>query len=141
MSYNKVYEVYRKNPSTFPMAVAYLTDKGYEFTKQITDEDIAKLEGNGLMTKKFVQELVRTAREITEATDNNAVEIIQFCAAEEIFDTEYYTGKFKDDEEDEDCYKTWVSETGKLKRFITAVKKKIEELGDENYVVILWRDE
>ena len=51
MSYNKVYEVYRKNPSTFPMAVAYLADKGYEFTKQITNEDIAELEGNGLMTK------------------------------------------------------------------------------------------
>lgn len=107
MSYNKVYEVYRKNPSTFPMAVAYLIDKGYEFTKQITDEDIVKLEGNGLMTKEFVQELVRTAREITKATDNNTVEIIQFCAAEEIFDTEYYTGKSKDDEEDEDEDLEW----------------------------------
>ena len=107
MSYNKVYEVYRKNPSTFPMAVAYLADKGYEFTKQITNEDIAELEGNGLMTKEFVQELVRTAREITEATDNNAVEIIQFCAAEGIFDTEYYTGKFKDDEDEDDEDLEW----------------------------------
>lgn len=102
MSYNKVYEVYRKNPSTFPMAVAYLADKGYEFTKQITDEDIAELEGNGLMTKEFVQELVKTARKITEATDNNAVEIIQFCAAEKIFDTQYYTGDFEDDEWDDE---------------------------------------
>ena len=102
MSYNKMYEVYRKNPRTFPIAVAYFADKGYSFTKQITDEDIAELEGNGLMTKEFVQELVRTAREITEATDDNAVEIIQFCAAEEIFDTQWYTGRFDDDYDEED---------------------------------------
>lgn len=41
--------------------------------------------------------------------------------------------------EDEDCYKTWVSETGKLKRFIAAVEKKIEEVGDADYVVIEWK--
>lgn len=55
----------------------------------------------------------------------------------------YEEGHCRCDErfEDEECYKTWVSETGKLKRFIAAVKKKIEEIGDEDYVVILWGEE
>ena len=101
MSYEKMYKVYRKNPSIFPMATGYLTDKGFEFVKQITDEDIEELEGNGLMTEEFVKDLVQTAREIVEASDNSSVEIIQFCAAEKIFDTQYYTGDFEDDEWDD----------------------------------------
>lgn len=107
MSYVNMYKVYRRNPSIFPMAVGYLTDKGFSFVKQITDKDIEELEGNGLMTEEFVKDLVRTARDITEASDNSSVEIIQFCAAEGIFDTEYYTGKFKDDEEDEEEDLEW----------------------------------
>jgi hypothetical protein len=53
----------------------------------------------------------------------------------------YEVGHCRCDErfEDEECYKTWVSETGKLKRFIAAVKKKIKEIGDEDYVVIEWK--
>ena len=98
MSYVNMYKVYRRNPSIFPIAVGYLTDKGFSFVKQITDKDIEELEGNGLMTKEFVQDLVQTAREIVEASDNSSVEIIQFCAAEKIFDTQYYTGDFEDDE-------------------------------------------
>lgn len=101
MSYEKMYKIYRKNPSIFPMATGYLTDKGFEFVKQITDEDIEELEGNGLMTEEFVKDLVQTAREIVEASDNSSVEIIQFCAAEKIFDTQYYTGDFEDDEWDD----------------------------------------
>lgn len=102
MSYINMYKVYRRNPSIFPIAAGYLVDKGFEFVKQITDKDIEKLEGNGLMTEEFVKDLVRTARDITEASGNNVMEIIQFCAAEGIFDTEYYTGKFKDDKEDDE---------------------------------------
>lgn len=97
--YGKMYEVYKKSPAVFPIAAAYLVDKGFTFVSQITDEDIEGLEGNGLMTKEFVQELVQMARDIVTASDNNAVEIIQFCAAEGIFDTEYYKG-FNDDNDE-----------------------------------------
>ena len=96
--YDKMFDVYRKNPAVFPIATAYLVDKGFTFVSQITDEDVEGLEGNGLMTKEFVQELVQLARKIVAASDNNAVEIIQFCAAEGIFDTEYYKGFYEDEE-------------------------------------------
>lgn len=43
---------------------SYIMDKGIEFIKQITDEDIAGIKGNGLMTAYFVQSLVRCARRI-----------------------------------------------------------------------------
>lgn len=91
--FKKMYEVYKKNPSIFPMATAYLVDKGFTFVGKITDDEINSLEGNGLMTQDFVQDLVRTARDIVEASDGNAVDIVQFCAAENIFDTEYYKGE------------------------------------------------
>ena len=34
---------------------SYIMDKGIEFIKQITDEDIAGIKGNGLMTDDFSQ--------------------------------------------------------------------------------------
>ena len=39
-------------------------DKGIENTREITDEQIEKMEDNGLMTQRFVQSLVRCARRI-----------------------------------------------------------------------------
>lgn len=42
----------------------YLLDKGMEGLKEITEEEITALEGNGLMTANFVQALVRTAVKI-----------------------------------------------------------------------------
>lgn len=44
--------------------VSYIMDKGMSNVKEITDEQIEKLEGNGLMTQDFVQSLVRCARRI-----------------------------------------------------------------------------
>ena len=38
--------------------VSYIMDKGMSNVKEITDEQIEKLEGNGLMTQDFVQSLV-----------------------------------------------------------------------------------
>ena len=81
----------------FSMAVAYLIDKGSRFTSQITDDDIESLEGNGLMTKEFEQDLVRTARRIAQTVEHNPIALIQFCDVEEVFDTTW----FKEDEEDE----------------------------------------
>ena len=44
--------------------VSYIMDKGMSNVKEITDEQIEKLEGNGLMTQDFIQSLVRCARRI-----------------------------------------------------------------------------
>ena len=44
--------------------VSYIMDKGMSNVKEITDEQIEKLEGNGLMTQDFVQSLVRCAKRI-----------------------------------------------------------------------------
>ena len=46
------------------VVISYIMDKGIENVKEITDEQISKLEGNGLMTQDFVQSLVRCARRI-----------------------------------------------------------------------------
>ena len=58
-----MYEIIKSNfdARCDAMVIAYLFDKGIEFCKSITDEDINSLEGNGLMTKEFVQSMVRTA--------------------------------------------------------------------------------
>lgn len=44
--------------------------------------------------------------------------------------------RYEDRLEDEYCYKTWVSETGKLKRFIKALGKY-----DPEEMVIIWGEE
>ena len=46
--------------------IAYIVDKGWNNVKDITDEQIANIESQGLMTKEFVQALVKTAREICQ---------------------------------------------------------------------------
>lgn len=46
--------------------ISYLFDKGIDNVKEITDEDIAEIPGNGLMTASFSQALVKTAREIAK---------------------------------------------------------------------------
>ena len=74
----------------FVMSVSYLLDYGFRRVAEITDEDIEQFEENGLMTKEYVQDLVRTAREIARECKNNPIEIIQFCQVEGVFDTEFY---------------------------------------------------
>ena len=56
--------------------ISYIMDKGIENVKEITDEQIAKLEGNGLMTQDFVQSLVRCARRICNECE--WIELIEF---------------------------------------------------------------
>ena len=58
------------------MVFAYLMDKGIENIREITDEQIEKMEGNGLMTQRFVQSLVRCARRICNECE--WIEIIEF---------------------------------------------------------------
>lgn len=56
--------------------ISYIMDKGIENVKEITDEQISKLEGNGLMTQDFVQSLVRCARRICNECE--WIELIEF---------------------------------------------------------------
>ena len=49
--------------------IGYLFDKGIDNVKEISDEDIAEIPGNGFMTASFSQALVRTAREIARSCD------------------------------------------------------------------------
>lgn len=58
------------------MVFTYLMDKGIENIKEITDEQIEKMEGNGLMTQQFVQSLVRCARRICNECE--WIEIFEF---------------------------------------------------------------
>lgn len=99
--YANLKEIYRKtNLAMWNMSVAYLLDYGVSRVVKITDEEIESLEENGLMTQDFVQDLVRTAREIARECENNVVEIIQFCMVEECFDTKWYTGNEEEEWED-----------------------------------------
>lgn len=58
------------------VVISYIMDKGIENVKEITDEQISKLEGNGLMTQDFVQSLVRCARRICNECE--WIELIEF---------------------------------------------------------------
>lgn len=55
---------------------SYIMDKGIDRIKQITDEDIVAIEGNGLFTAEFNQNLVRCARHI--CTECEWIEIIEY---------------------------------------------------------------
>lgn len=56
--------------------ISYIMDKGMENVKKITDEQIRKIEGNGLMTAEFLQSLVRCARRI--CIECEWIELIEF---------------------------------------------------------------
>lgn len=80
-------KIYDRNPiALFAMAVSHLLDIGFRTAKDITDEEIEELEGNGLMTKAFVQDLVSLSREIAQNCEHNTT-LIQFCEKYEVFDS------------------------------------------------------
>ena len=56
--------------------ISYIMDKGMSNVNEITDEQIEKLECNGLMTQDFVQSLVRCARRICNECE--WIELIEF---------------------------------------------------------------
>ena len=69
-SYEKIKKIPQNtNSIVMTTALTYLLDIGCKSAMQITDKMIDEVEGNGLMTKEFVQELMRTAREIAQAAD------------------------------------------------------------------------
>ncbi|MBO5609114.1 MAG: hypothetical protein J5929_01900 [Eubacterium sp.] len=94
--YKELKKIYDKsnNNGVFAMAVSYLLDKGYDMVLNMNEKDISIIEGNGMMSAEYCQMLVQTAKDIVNACDNNnPVEIIQFCAAEDVFDIQFYANK------------------------------------------------
>lgn len=76
------------NGIPYVMIISYILDKGQATISQIEDSDIDALEGNGLMTKEFVQGLVRTAREVVLNCDQS--DIIRLAKAEWCCAGEHY---------------------------------------------------
>jgi hypothetical protein len=89
--YAKLNEIYDKTQTAvFVCGITYLIEKGMENVVQITDEQIAEVKGNGLMTDGFCQAIIKVAKKIAESVESS-VEIIQFADAKGLFETEYYT--------------------------------------------------
>ena len=73
----------------YVMIISYILDKGQSMISEITDEQIENLEENGLMTKEFVQSLVRASREVVRnCTQDDIIRLIkaEWCCAGEVYD-------------------------------------------------------
>ena len=91
------------NGIPYVMIISYILDKGQETISQIEDEDIERLEENGLMTKDFVQQLVRTAREVVLNCDQSDIIRLakaEWCCMGEVYDPDL--GMFVPYNEEED---------------------------------------
>ena len=85
--YSALEKIYNNSRlDVFAMAVSHLMDIGFRTAMDITDEDIEALDGNGLMTKSFVQALVSLSRDIALAC-SSPTELIVLCNKYEIFDS------------------------------------------------------
>lgn len=73
----------------YVMVLSYILDKGVSRIKCITDEEIDELEENGLMTKDFIQILVRTARKVCMQCDQSDIVRLfkaEWCCGGEVYD-------------------------------------------------------
>lgn len=98
----KAREICNKTAKGIPyvMILSYILDKGQSMIMKIEDSDIDALEGNGLMTKEFVQNLVRAAREVVRNCDQSDIVRLfkaEWCCAGEVYDPD------KDQFVNEDC--------------------------------------
>lgn len=82
-------EIYYKSGWLFPAAVSYLMDIGFQTAKQLTDEQIASVKGNAMMTDEFTQGIMTTAREIAKVCNGDPVKLIMYCQLKELFDPEF----------------------------------------------------
>lgn len=90
--YKDIKAIYNKvGVPIFTMASAHLMDIGWKTAKKITDENIEQIEGNGLMTREFCQDLVRVARDLANVC--SPVEFVQFCQVEKLYDTRGFKTK------------------------------------------------
>lgn len=90
---NKAKEICNKKAPGVPyvMIISYILDKGESLCRGITDEQIAELEGNPLMTKEFIQAMVTAAREICRECDQSEfIRLIkaEWCCGDEVYDPE-----------------------------------------------------
>ena len=92
-SYEKLMEI--KNSCRFDyfvMAINHYLDIGHRNALKITEKEIKAVKGNDIMSKDFCEWLLETAKKIADSV-NSAIEVVQFCEAEDIFDTRYYANK------------------------------------------------
>lgn len=90
-TYSKLKDIYSDSRfDVMAMVLTYILDKGWSNIKELTDEEIESFEGNGIMTKGFVQHLAKTAREVCNAVEN-PTELYQFCDAYGIYETTYFS--------------------------------------------------
>lgn len=89
---NKAKRIIRRETNgsvPYTMVLSYLLSKGTDFTKQIVDEQIDSLEENGMMTKTFIQNLVKAARAVARECDQNDIVRLfksDWCCAGEVYD-------------------------------------------------------
>ena len=63
----EIKDVYNKYDwRMFPMALGYAFDKGQSYLSEVTEDEIQELDGNPMMTKEFVQDLVRYGIELSK---------------------------------------------------------------------------
>lgn len=92
----------------YVMVISYILDKGESMIKEITDEDIANIEGNALMTEGFVKAMVRAAREVVrECTQDEIIQLIkaEWCCSGEEYDPDkeqFVKADWYDEEEDDE---------------------------------------
>lgn len=92
MGYAEVKKIYDSiRLDLFVLAISHLMDIGFRTASRITDEDIEKTEGNGLMTKDFCQALNKIARDIAQNCE--PAELVQLCQAEDVFDIRFLAEK------------------------------------------------
>ena len=90
--YKDLKKIYDENHVVlFNMAFTHLMDIGWRNAINITDKEMDELEGNGMMTKEFVQDLMRLTRELAKTA--RPVELIQFAQVEKLYDTRGYKTK------------------------------------------------
>lgn len=99
----------------FTMTVAYILDKGYEFLREITEEDISEVEGNGLMTQDFIQNLIRYAKNIVDVSEQGVV-LVQFCQADDTYDVKFFADKADRKDLEEFAYYTLKETYDEIKR-------------------------
>lgn len=69
----------------FVMATTHLMNVGWDEASSWTDEEIANVKGNGIMTAEFCQYLCELARDIAKA--GSPTEFIQLCQVVKLYDT------------------------------------------------------
>lgn len=89
--YKQIKDLHNKLGSPFfAMVVSHLLQVGINTIKNITDKNIAKLKGNKFFTKEFEQKICVNAKELANIITDNPIALIQYCMAEELFDTNIF---------------------------------------------------